>query len=135
MPNESRDLDEVRESLVRAWRALRISAGSQDAVTALYQAVICLMKRDLIEWGLEPAALSRESQAVRAAVIYSPREPVFRGYLQLLALIAVLEERLAFQENDGGWKAWRRDAQALVNRLERFIDDLSSVPVSGCASA
>ncbi len=123
-PNDQNDLAEVQRTL---GRALESTTSPREAITALHQSVLSLIKRDLVEWGLDPQSLTHDGRAVSAAVIYSHREPVFRGYLQLLALVAVLEARLAYQESEGGWKAWRRDARVVVNRLQKLIDTFPSV--------
>ncbi len=123
-PNDENDLLEIQRAL---GRALEPSTSPREAVSALHQSVMDLIKRDLFEWGVDPRSLAHDGRAVSAAVIYSRREPVFRGYLQLLALVAVLEARLPYQESEGGWKAWRRDARAVVKRLQKLIDAFPSV--------
>ncbi len=127
---ESSDLLHAREPLEKARRALEDVQRSRpsEVVALLQQALVNLMKRDLVDWGLDDRNLEQIDRMVMALVVYSSREPVFRHHLQLLALVMVLEERLAFQQGESSWKAWRRDALALVNRLQKLFDPLSAVP-------
>lgn len=135
---ESTDFDQARSYLARARQALDTTHGSRprEAIALLRRVLWGVIKRDLLQWGLDARNVQQARQMVAAMVVYARREPVFRGHLQLLALLAVLEDRLVFQQGELAWQAWRRDALALVERLHGTLDapaEHRAVPLSATA--